>query len=171
MREAVHRFKYHGGTDCGAALGILLARHAAGVLPRADLVVPVPLARRRQRIRGYNQASLLAGHLAGTAAARLEADLLARTRETAVQADLSPGQRRHNLRGAVALRRPRSLEGLALLLVDDVYTTGATMEECSRVLKGAGATAVTGAVVACAALRDAGSGAVPDPPETGIMNS
>ena len=113
------------------------------MLRDADCVVPVPLHWSRRRQRGFNQASDLARHL-GLPAMRL----LRRTRPTATQTGLSAARRHGNVRGAFAVRRGLEglvgregrdrLEGLVVVLVDDVCTTGATLNSCARVLKQAG---------------------------------
>jgi len=108
-----------------------------------DLVVPVPLSRKRLLKRGFNQSALLARFAFGNFA-----DLLVRVRETRPQTELSGSERRLNVRRAFAVRPGFSLFGTRVLLVDDVLTTGATAEECARVLKEAGAAEVIVAVLA-----------------------
>lgn len=108
-----------------------------------DLVVPVPLSRKRLLKRGFNQSALLARFAFGNFA-----DLLVRVRETRPQTELSGSERRLNVRRAFAVRPGFSLFGTRVLLVDDVLTTGATAEECARVLKEAGAVEVIVAVLA-----------------------
>jgi ComF family protein len=104
------------------------------VLGDADCVVPVPLHPSRQRQRGFNQAADLARHLGLPLQAALR-----RTRATATQTALPAAQRHRNVRGAFALAAPphnrADLEGRVVVLVDDVRTTGATLEACARVLK------------------------------------
>src|SRR5258706_16227897 len=101
---------------------------------RVDCVVPVPLSRQRLRSRGYNQAAEIARHLRKD---RLELSLCERTRDAPPQIELPYGERQRNVRGA--FRCTRSLDGARIAVVDDVMTTGATLNEIARTLKAAGA--------------------------------
>jgi ComF family protein len=103
------------------------------------MVLPVPLHRRRERQRGFNQAALLAERVAAVAGARLGGRNCVRVRDTAPQTGLRGAERRKNVRGAFAVPRPEKVRGLRLLLVDDVLTTGATADSCARALLAAGA--------------------------------
>lgn len=140
-RDLVLALKYQGRRD---GLG-LLARWMAGagrdLLNDADLIVPVPLHYFRLVRRGFNQSVWLAAALSRSSGTRLAVDVLKRTRSTPIQGGLSADGRRRNVQGAFRVRRSR--EGLVkdqkILLVDDVLTTGATAEACSRALKRAGA--------------------------------
>lgn len=98
----------------------------------AEMLIPVPLHPRRLRQRGFNQALLLAQAFPEV---RLERELLVRIRHTPPQTGLNPKERRDNVKGAFALRRPEAVAGKKVVLVDDVYTTGATVRECARLLK------------------------------------
>jgi ComF family protein len=118
-----------------------------GVLDGADGVVPVPLHRSRERTRGFNQAAELALHLGLPVR-----NVLRRTRKTATQADLPAGKRRANVEGAFASHGIRGIRGKVLVLVDDVCTTGATLNACAEVLLDAGAVQVRALVAARAAL-------------------
>jgi ComF family protein len=109
----------------------------ADVLADADVAVAVPLHRKRRRMRGFNQADDIAAHL-GLRVARV----LRRTRATLSQTDLPAARRHANVRGAFALRWRANVAGLRVVLVDDVCTTGATLEACARVLRDAGAAEV-----------------------------
>jgi ComF family protein len=102
----------------------------------ADLLVPVPLHPRRLRHRGFNQALLLAGAFPEAEVGR---ETLARVRYTPPQVGLNPKQRRDNVHKAFAVPRPEEVQGKNVLLIDDLYTTGATVRECARVLRRAGA--------------------------------
>jgi ComF family protein len=150
LREIIHALKYDGRRSIAPRLAQLMARHGETVLAGADAVVPVPLHPRRQRERGFNQADDLARGL-GAPVVRV----LRRTRMTAPQVDLPAPARDRNVRDAFALggspgaglgalvrkRRPSDrpeLAGKVLVLVDDVTTTGATLEACARVLREAG---------------------------------
>jgi len=119
-----------------------------GVGERADVMVPVPLSRRREWQRGYNQAELLARRLAGRLKLRVLPRVLVRVRATQAQASLAPRERCKNLSGVFAVRRPAMVAGKRVVLVDDVMTTGATCAECARALRKAGAKEVIAAVVA-----------------------
>lgn len=102
----------------------------------ADLLVPVPLHPRRLKSRGFNQALLLARAFPE---AEVVLETLARVRHTPPQVGLNPKERRDNVHKAFAVPRPEEVKGKNILLVDDLYTTGATVKECARVLKRAGA--------------------------------
>ena len=144
MREAIHAFKFGGRRTLAEPLGDLLVGFGLSALPgpAPDLLVPVPLHRRRERERGYNQALLVARRLERAWAVRVCADALLRTEATAPQAELDAAARRRNVRGAFAVVKPDLVEGRHLVLVDDVLTTGATAAECARALGRAGASVV-----------------------------
>ena len=142
VRELIHAFKYQGALwllgDLTALLIAAYQAHFADV--PIDRVTWVPLSPRRQRERGYNQAALLAKELARRVALPRALNLLRRERWTTTQTNLTAPQRISNVRGAFLVSRP--VVGQHILIVDDVMTTGATLQECARVLKGAGAAAV-----------------------------
>ena len=147
----VARFKFHDGLDLSAALADrLLAAWRLGGRALPDLVLPVPLAAGRLRERGYNQAWEIARRVARGLRVPADARLLLRARDTAHQIDLPFARRAANVRGAFAvdLRRAHKLAGRRLALVDDVMTTGATLDEAARTLLRAGAAAVEAWVVA-----------------------
>jgi ComF family protein len=124
-------------------LGDLLAETRA-LLPEdaVDLVVPVPLHRRRQRERGFNQSWLLARRLAASWGVQALPDVLVRARGTLPQTDLGAAERCHNVRGAFRVSRPEAVRGRHVVLVDDIMTTGATAGECAALLGAGGATTV-----------------------------
>ena len=117
----------------------------------ADIVVPVPLHRQRERERGYNQADLIAKPLAGKLGLPYRAVLLVRTKPRPDKHVLSLEERWDSVRGAFATRPGTKVDNLRVLLVDDVMTTGATLDACARALRGAGAKSVIGLTVARAA--------------------
>ena len=143
----VHALKYHERPRLARALGAALARAlppgpqgvGGGATGRFDLVVEVPLHAARLRERGYNQAALLAEALADRIGVPRLAGALERVRPTPPQARLGPAERRANLAGAFRVRRPQWLKGRNVLIVDDVLTTGATLEACFDALTQAGA--------------------------------
>jgi ComF family protein len=140
LREAVQRLKFARKPALARPLADLVLEQWAGRLPAVDAVVPVPLARARERARGFNQAMLVAERVAGGLGVRLEARWLVRARDTAPQTDLDGPARRANVRGAFIA--PAAVAGRDVALVDDVLTTGATVSECARVLRAAGASSV-----------------------------
>jgi ComF family protein len=134
LRAIVHALKYEGRRSLARPLARLMRRRGADVLAGAACVIPVPLHASRRRQRGFNQATDLARRL------RLPlVPALRRVRATATQTDLPAAQRHRNVRDAFAVTRAAStLTGAIVVLVDDVSTTGATLEACARVLKEAG---------------------------------
>lgn len=150
LARAVRDFKYRRRLASGAALARFLAQGLPpAILGQAEVLAPVPLHYRRVLQRGFNQALVLArGLLRQHPAARrllLAPDLLERRRHTRPQVGLDWDARQDNVAGAFALRRRwrERVRGQSILLLDDVFTTGATAAECARVLKAAGARRVT----------------------------
>ncbi len=158
MREAIQLLKYERVEAAARPLGDLLARVIERMLADrvgSDLIViAVPLSPAKQRQRGYNQSVLLADAAVRKLKRRggwrlhLAHSAMIRERETESQFGLSPHARRRNLRGAFAVKDPAAVNGREVLLVDDIYTTGATARECTRVLRLAGAAKVWVATVA-----------------------
>lgn len=138
LREALHALKFSGRRALARPLADLLLEQCGGTMPGGiATVVPVPLARDREYVRGFNQARLLAERVARQLGAPLEPRWLARVRATAPQSDLAAAERRANVRGA--FRAAPAVAGHDVLVVDDVFTTGATLAECARALRTAGA--------------------------------
>jgi len=155
LRELIHLLKYGCVRPAAEVLGRTLGGMIASLEPLFEqqtvLVIPVPLHKRKRRQRGFNQAELIArAALKARRSDRLElaTGLLLRIRETESQIGLTSHQRRANLRGAFAVPRTGEVTGREVLLVDDVYTTGATMTECAQVVRRAGAGRVWVATVA-----------------------
>ncbi|MBI3933784.1 MAG: ComF family protein [Acidobacteria bacterium] len=143
LREIVRQYKYQRMQPLAKPLGKFLAdaleRLNAGSL---DLVLPVPLHRRRERQRGFNQAGLLAERVGKLCDIRRGGKDCVRVRDTPPQTGLRGAARRRNVKGAFAVPHPERIHGLRILLVDDVLTTGATADACARALKQAGAQGV-----------------------------
>ncbi len=141
LREAVHRLKYNGCTALAEPLGDLMATYWMRNAMPSDIVVPVPLHADRLRERGYNQAALLARALARRVGLTLDEQTLVRKRATAPQVDLDAEQRQENVRDAFLCTGDR-LANKRVLLIDDVCTTGATLEACAVALYQGGARSV-----------------------------
>jgi ComF family protein len=153
-RRLVLGLKYDR-TDLARALGTWMRRAGAEVLDGADLLLPVPLHWTRLLARRYNQASLLAHAIHAAGGPPVAPDWLVRRRRTPSQGRLGPLARARNVRGAFALRPGRSVKGKRVVIVDDVLTTGATVEECARVLRRGGA-AFVGVLTLARAVRAGG---------------
>ena len=149
LRDIIHALKYEGRRSIAPPLGALMRTAGADLLRGADVVVPVPLHPRRERSRGFNQADDLARALGLPVR-----PLLRRIRYTTSQIELPKDERQRNVHDAFALSdKPEGLSPQVVVLVDDVSTTGATLEACASVLKAAGAQevrALTAARVASA---------------------
>ena len=156
LRELIHLLKYASVRPAANVLGRMLAEAITELETEfgaeAVTVVPVPLHRSKFREREFNHAVLIARaatkFMCAPGRLRLCADALKRTRETVSQTGLTSHQRRVNVRGAFAVSQREAVQGHEVLIVDDVYTTGATVSECARVLRRAGATRVWVATVA-----------------------
>jgi ComF family protein len=134
LRAVIHALKYDGRRSLARPLAALMRERGAAMLEGAAYVIPVPLHASRTRRRGFNQAHDLARHLGVPVCAALR-----RVRATPAQTGLPAARRHRNLRGAFApTRAARGLAGAAVVLIDDVSTTGATLDACARVLKDVG---------------------------------
>ena len=149
-RKLVLGFKHGDRTHAAAALAVWMHRAAGDMIAQADALLPVPLHRWRLFHRRYNQSALLAHKIAALADKPVLLDVLRRTRATPSQGHLKRKERQENVRGAFELssRQSEEVKGKTLVLVDDVMTTGATVEECARILLKAGAKRVHVVVLA-----------------------
>jgi ComF family protein len=153
LTAVLHRYKYRREVNLAPTLARLLSERAPLQIAGYDIIVPVPLHLDRLRWRGFNQAQLLAAPLARRHGVVLNPFVLERIRATVPQVELNGADRRRNVARAFRVTQPRDVHGRNILLVDDVYTTGATAEECTRALLRAGAGAVDVLVLARAVLR------------------
>ena len=136
--ELVLRFKYNAEGDIVKLFAPFMAEVWKG---EADIIVPVPLSKERLKSRGYNQALLLARELSGFSEVPV-CEALVRVKKTVPQKNMTQKERQANLKNAFKVTEKKSVSDKRVLLVDDVYTTGATAAECERVLLNAGAVSV-----------------------------
>ena len=145
LQEAIHQFKFKQKTGLGQPLAQLMLAHLP---PDLDLrqyqaILPIPLHKTRQRQRGYNQSSMLAKYLAQHFRIALVVDNLRRIRATTPQWQTKGRkERQENVKNAFRLDHPTTLQNKAVILIDDVMTSGATFNECAKTLKQAGVTSV-----------------------------
>ncbi len=145
IKEAIHQFKFHQKTGLGKPLAqALISRIPTSLdISQYQAILPVPLHKTRQRQRGYNQSAILARHLARHYGLRVLGHKLLRTRPTNAQAQMKGRkERQENVKNAFSVRSPEVIRDQNLILIDDVLTTGATMNECAKVLKQAGAASI-----------------------------
>ncbi|HEY6547297.1 MAG TPA: ComF family protein [Vicinamibacteria bacterium] len=144
LRTLVHELKYRGRRRVAARLAeeLLASPRIRALLAGDGVLVPVPLHPRRRRERGFNQSELVARELSTRTGRALCANALVRRKDTAPQSDLTAAERRRNVAGAFAVRQRARVAGRVVVLVDDVWTTGATARACARILREAGAVEV-----------------------------
>jgi len=135
-RTLVHALKYQDRTDLAPAMGRWMARAGGELLAEADMLVPVPLHWRRAWRRRYNQSGALARIIERQSGVKAKAEVLRRVRATEQQIGLSRAQRATNVQGAfqVSPDRPAEVQGRRIVLIDDVLTSGATLDACARAL-------------------------------------
>ena len=144
VREAIHALKFRGRRAMAVPLGDLLAETAARELAGrpVDVLVPVPLHRRRERERGFNQSELLARRVGAARGIPVASRAVIRRAATTPQTELTAAERLANVRSAFAVDRPGEVRGRHVLLIDDLVTTGATAGACARCLVDSGAASV-----------------------------
>lgn len=154
-RKLIYQFKYQPYLkDLAKTLASILIEHFVLSGKNTDdiwqnsVLMPIPLDKKKLKIRGYNQSEELAKELAKILDVPVASNVLVKIKSTKPQMELSKQERENNLRGAFAIKNPEKISGEKIFLVDDVYTTGSTMEECARVLRDAGAKSVWGIAIA-----------------------
>lgn len=150
LKDSLRKYKFGNKPSYYRAFGKLMALKVQNTeqLGKIDIVIPVPMHKSRQKQRGYNQAALIAGYAAGQLGIRFGNSLLIKTMETRNQSLLSKTERLANLEGVFRVVFPKQVAGKNILLVDDIITTGNTVNQCSKALKHAGADRVIAGVIA-----------------------
>lgn len=155
LRTALHRYKFYDRTDLAASFALLLGMQLRKLnLTDFQAVVPVPLSKERLKQRGYNQSELIAKLVAKDFGVPCISNVLIRKRNTQQQAMLHKGQRSKNVRGAFALQDRDALCGMRVLLVDDIFTTGATMQEAAKTLSFSAASVIASAIAKTTVEQD-----------------
>jgi ComF family protein len=150
VKESLIRFKFYNKPGYYRTFAKLIADKLDKLtnIEEYDMVISVPLHKHKEFIRGYNQAHLISKALSKLIKLPECSNVMKRERYTESQSLLDRQKRNQNVKGAFSVRLPQKAEGKTILLVDDILTTGSTLEECSRVLKQAGAVKVFAVVVA-----------------------
>lgn len=149
-RSIVYSMKYDDRSDIAGTIADMMADRMLALYEpeelagKYDLLVPVPVSDKRKGQRGYNQAALIAAHFSENTGIEYRGEILQRMRETKAMKGLAPDERKANIRGSFAVRKKAldSISGAECLVVDDIYTTGATIDEIASVLKAHGASTV-----------------------------
>jgi ComF family protein len=154
LQSIIHGLKYQGYTSLGVKAGRKVGEliEAADDLPKADVLLPVPLHPLKKRERGYNQSELICQGIEEVTGISVRTDLLRRSKYTVSQTQLSFEERKENVGDAFEIieKRREEISGKSFILVDDVITTGSTINACARVLQDAGAKRVHAAAIALA---------------------
>ncbi len=142
VRERLFAFKYSNAKYLAEPFGSFMYNKLIEEKILFDFIIPVPLSDNRKKARGYNQAELLAKVIADKTNKPLLTDYLVRIKDTPFQAKSSKEQRKDSIQGAFAMHKRKGIKDKTILLIDDIYTTGATSNECSKKILGSGASRV-----------------------------
>ena len=150
IQDMVFKLKYAKQSYMGAGLGELMFWHLeqnTNILEETDIIAPVPIHKKRLKMRGFNQAELLSNKIAQMAEIRHAKDLLLRIKHTRPLSNFSPAGRVNTLKNALVVNKKYDIKNASVLLIDDIFTTGATMNSCAKILLGAGATTINTATL------------------------
>ncbi len=142
LKEAIHTFKFKGRPEVGRYLVSLIAHNISILANKIDLIVPMPITEKRLKERGFNQSYIISWEISKIIHKPVADEALIKAKETNDQYLLSKEERKKNIRGAFAIKKPEIVNGRRILLVDDLYTTGSTASEASYVLNKAKPTSV-----------------------------
>jgi competence protein ComFC len=138
LREAIHSFKFQGRKDVGKRLVRIIEEKIASFSDRFDCILPIPVTEKRLRERGFNQSFIIGDEISKISGKPIYHSILYKVKETMDQFNLHREQRRKNVKGVFAIRNADRIKAKRVMLVDDLFTTGYTAKEASRVLKKAG---------------------------------
>ncbi|MGE4214374.1 MAG: ComF family protein [Anaerotignaceae bacterium] len=157
VKSSIEHFKFKGFKNDGIALGEIMytvaEKNFPYILQDANIIVPVPVHRRRFKERGFNQSEVLAQRLAEFSGKMCCYNAIKRVRYTAPQSGLHPDQRLINIKNAFEINKDFDVAGKKILLIDDIFTTGATINECAGILRNSGAEQVDFFTLSVALLK------------------
>ncbi len=139
IKDLIHRYKYGGEYSLSRTFGFFLSEQLQVSGWKVDLMIPVPLHTNRQKSRGFNQSALLGDYLSQRNRIPCKDDVLVRSIDTQTQTGFNRDKRAENLKDAFTVVDPQAIKNKSILIIDDVHTTGATVDGCSRMLRQAGA--------------------------------
>ena len=150
IRQAILRYKFNNAINYHKTFASIVVYYLQNIddIKNVDLVLPVPLSKKRMRERGYNQAELISARIAGHFSIETMSDVFIRHRETKRQSTMDKYERLKNISGAFSITDKNPINGKTILLFDDVFTTGATMNSCAKILIQSGAKQVIGSCLA-----------------------
>ncbi len=150
IKECLIKFKFYEKVSCYRTLSKLMSVKIKKVSnsKKYDMIMSVPLHRKKQKLRGYNQSLLISRSISGEIGIPEQSSFLKKVRETESQSLLTRDRRYLNVKAAFEVRKTEKIKGRSVLLIDDIFTTGSTINECASVLKRAGASRVTAMVIA-----------------------
>lgn len=134
VARAIHLLKYKNIKDLALPLSLILAKYIKKLKLKNSLLIPIPLHKKKLRERGFNQTELIARKISEKLAIPLDPSILSKIKNTKSQMSLDPLTRRKNIKGAFRCDEPREIKGKTIILLDDVCTTSATLEECAKVI-------------------------------------
>lgn len=154
VKEAIYRFKYGGRRKYAQFFAKMMYQKLkeTAFFHKIDLIIPVPVSKERLKERGYNQAGEIAKHLSNMSQIPYNGTILTRQKHTKPQSGFGPAQRHENIHGAFTTSEPLLPEYQVILLIDDIYTTGSTIDECAKTLKTAGAMQIYSCVASIGSL-------------------
>lgn len=147
-KKLIHALKYHDSTFVASNFAKIIVAMHKDIISKADFIIPVPMHKWKRLSRLYNQSQIFASEIAHLAGKKMVPDILLKTKHTKSQTGLSKKHREENLKGSIEVVKRGEIKGKYIVLVDDVMTTGSTVDLCAKILKKAGAKSV---VVICIA--------------------
>lgn len=151
-QQVLHNFKYRNQPEVGQKMGEWFGVHLldSGITDTWDIILPIPLHKSKEKLRGYNQSNYFAEGLSNSLDISCSFDIIIRNRKSETQTHKSKQERWENVEGIFDIKNPQAIEGKHVLLIDDVVTTGATLESCGHTLLSAGANKLSFATLAIA---------------------